>query len=111
MFAFGAVVLARFPFADLTGETRRPALVLSRDDGRRPDPVACFITSMPREGPGMAPLEPGVGTGLRRPFPARFDKPATLGRSVIAGQIGAAPRAWLTAQARTVFAVFGFGWP
>ncbi len=111
MFAFGAIVLARFPFTDLTGEKRRPALVVSRDNDRRPDLVVCFITSVPREGPDMAPLGPGDGTGLKRPSLVRFDKLATLDRSVIAGQIGAAPSAWLTAQARTFFAVFGFGWP
>ena len=30
MFAFGAIVLTRFPFTDLSGGKRRPALVVSR---------------------------------------------------------------------------------
>ena len=52
MFEFGAIVLARFPFTDLSGEKRRPALVVSRDNDRRADVVVCFITSVPWSGPG-----------------------------------------------------------
>jgi mRNA interferase MazF len=108
VFAFGAAVLARFPFTDLKGEKRRPALVVSRDNDRRLDVVVCFITSVPREGPDMAPLGPGDGIGLKVPSVVRFDKLATLDRSVIAGQLCLAPPAWLAAQSRAFFAVFGF---
>jgi mRNA interferase MazF len=55
MFAFGTVVLTRFPFTDLSGGKRRPALVVSGDNDRRSDLVVCFITSVPRTGPDMAP--------------------------------------------------------
>lgn len=54
MFAFGSIVLARFPFTDLSGDKRRPALVVSRDNHRRADLVVCFITSVPHAGPDMA---------------------------------------------------------
>jgi mRNA interferase MazF len=30
VFAFGSIVLARFPFTDLSGDKRRSALVISR---------------------------------------------------------------------------------
>jgi mRNA interferase MazF len=108
VFPFGTIVLARFPFTDLSGEKRRPALVVSRDNDRRTDLVVCFITSVPRQGPDMAPLGPGDGTGLKLPSIVRFDKLATLDRGVIAGHLGAAPPDWLAAQARTFFGVFGF---
>ncbi len=51
MFPFGRFVLTRFPFTDLSGDKRRPALVVSRDNDRRPDLVVCFITSIQRTGP------------------------------------------------------------
>lgn len=108
MFAFGSIVLARFPFTDLSGEKRRPALVVSRDNDRRPDLVVCFITSVPRSGPDVAPLAATAGTGLKVLSMVRFDKLATLDRSVITGKLGDAPADWLTAHRTTFFGVFGF---
>lgn len=109
VFAFGTIVLARFPFTDLTGDKRRPALVVSDDNDRRPDLIVCFITSVPRTGPDMASIQPTSGTGLKVPSVVRFDKLATLERSVIAGKIGHATAEWLSAHSATFFAVFGFG--
>lgn len=111
MFAFGSIVLARFPFTDLSGDKRRPALVVSRDNERRDDVVVCFITSVPRTGPDMAALAAEPGTGLKVASAVRFDKLATLERSVIAGKLGDAPEAWLVAQRERFFGVFGFGPP
>lgn len=111
MFPFGSIVLARFPFTDLSGDKRRPALVVSRDNDRRPDLVVCFITSIPRTGPDMAPLAATAGTGLKVDSVVRFDKLATLDRSVLAGRLGAAPADWLAANGALFFGVFGFGSP
>jgi mRNA interferase MazF len=108
VFAFGSIVLTRFPFTDLSGDKRRPALVVSRDNDRRSDLIVCFITSVPRSGPDMAPLAATPGTGLKVPSVVRFDKLATLDRTVIAGKLGDAPPAWLAAQSATFFSVFGF---
>jgi mRNA interferase MazF len=108
MFAFGSIVLVLFPFTDLSGAKRRPALVVSRDNDRRADLVVCFITSIPRAGPDMAPLDADTETGLKVPSVVRFDKVATLDRSVIAGKIGDAPDDWLARQSETFFGVFGF---
>jgi mRNA interferase MazF len=41
----------------------------------------------------------------------RFDKLATLDRSVIAGKIGAAPPDWLHGHRAVFFGVFGFDQP
>lgn len=109
MFAFGSIVLARFPFTDLSGDKRRPALVVSRDNDRRSDLVVCFITSVPRAGPDMAPIAASVDTGLKISSVVRFDKIATLDRSVITGKLGDASPAWLAAQRTSFFGVFGFG--
>jgi mRNA interferase MazF len=109
MFAFGDIVLCRFPFTDLSGDKRRPALVVSVENGRRLDLVVSFITSVPRSGPDMAPISPSPRTGLKLPSVVRFDKLATLDRSVVTGRLGRAEPAWLEAQAGIFFGVFGFG--
>ncbi len=111
MFAFGSIILARFLFTDLSGDKRRPALVVSRDNDRRPDLVVCFITSVPRSGPDMAPLDAIPATGLKVASVVRFDKLATLDRSVIAGKLGDAPPEWLAAQRVAFYGVFGFFQP
>ncbi len=99
MFEFGTIALARFPFTDLSGNKSRPVLVVSRDNDRRVDVVvACFITSVPSSGPDMAVLDASPGTGLKVRSTVRFDKLATLEKSVIAGRIGEAPEDWLAAQ-------------
>ena len=108
MFAFGSIVLARFPFTDLSGDKRRPALVVSRDNRRRTDLVVCFITSVLRAGPDMAPIAPTPGTGFKVPSVVRFDKLATLDPAVITGKLGDAPASWLDLHRTTFFEVFGF---
>jgi mRNA interferase MazF len=106
--AFGAIALARFPFTNLSGDKRRPVLIVSRDNDRRTDVVVCFITSIPRSGPDMAAIEATTETGLKIRSTVRFDKLATLNKSVITGRLGSAPTAWLAAQKATFFGVFGF---
>lgn len=111
MFPFGTIVLARFPFTDLSGSKRRPALVVSRDNDRRSDLVVCFITSVARSDSDMTAIEASPGTGLKIRSMVCFDKLATLSRSVISGKLGEAPAAWLTANRRKFFGVFGFAPP
>ena len=108
MFEFGSIALARFPFTDLSGDKNRPVLIVSRDNDRRTDVVVCFITSVPRVGPDMAVIDASAGTGLKVRSTVRFDKLATLEKSVITGRIGNAPADWLAAQKATFFGVFGF---
>lgn len=111
MFGFGSIILTRFPFTDLSGDKRRPALVVSRDNDRRSDLVVCFITSVPRSGPDTAPIAASPDTGLKVPSVVRFDKIATLDLAVITGRLGEASAEWLTAHRGTFFDVFGFGQP
>lgn len=107
MVPFGTLVPARFPFADLSGEKRRPALGAWRDQDRRAGLAVCSIAAVPRERPGMAALEPAHATGLKRPSVVRVHKLATLEGGVFAGRIGEAPPASLDAQATSFFGVFG----
>ena len=108
MFEFGAILLAEFPFTDLSGTKRRPVLVLSRDNDRRRDVVVCFITSVPRSGQDLVVLDPLPGIGLQVRSVVRFDKIATLEKSLFLGRLGNAPSDWLAAQRATFFGVFGF---
>ena len=85
--------------------------MISRDNDRRPDLVVCFVTSVQRSGPDMAAIPMTDGTGLKVTSLVRFDKLATLDRSVIAGKIGMAPTDWLQAHRAVFFGVFGFGQP
>jgi mRNA interferase MazF len=86
-------------------------LVISRDNDCRPDLVVYFITSVQRSSPDMVAIPTTAGTGLKVPSLVRFDKLATLDRSVIAGKIGAAPADWLRAYQAVFFGVSGFGQP
>ena len=108
MFEFGAIVLARFPFTDLSGDKRRPVLIVSRDNDRRTDVVVCFITSVPRSGFDLAPIDATPATGLKVASTVRFDKLATLEKSVITGHLGHAPVTWLAMHRATFHGVFGF---
>ena len=96
MFQPGEIVLAAFPFTDLTTSKRRPCLVLARCDS--PDDfIVAFITSSPAARPSahsitVDPTPPEWrGTGLRRPSLIRVDKLTTLHTSVISGAIGILP--------------------
>lgn len=108
MYAFGSIVLTRFPFTDLSGDKRRPALVVSHDNHCRADLVMCLITSVPRTGPYMAPIAPTSGTGLKVPSVVCFDKIATFGPAVIAGKLGDAPADWLSKHRTSFIRSFGF---
>ncbi len=105
--SFGDVLLARFPFTDLTADKRRPVLVLSADnDGE--DVVVCAITSRPHDGPLDIPVAPSKDNGLKVSSRVQFDKIATLERSVFAGRLGAMPSDFMEAQKSIFFSQFGF---
>jgi mRNA interferase MazF len=106
---FGSIVLTDFPFTDLTATKRRPALVISINNDRRTDIVVAYITSIRRNDFDALAITPTIGTGLKVRSSVRFDKIATIHKTIIAGRIGNAEAAWLM-NARTVFfGVFGFG--
>ena len=106
MYPFGSIVLARFPFTDLSAHKLRPALVVSKPVPGD-DVIVCLISSVLRSGPAVARLPQDPGTGLKRPSVVRFDKLATL-HSQITGVIGEAPPIWLAANAGRFAGVFGF---
>ncbi len=84
------VLLARFPYTDLSADKRRPVVVVSVDnDGA--DVVVCAITSKPQNGLYDIPVADNEITGLKVPSWVQFDKIATLSKTVISGRIGSMP--------------------
>ena len=108
MHEFGAILLAEFPFTDMSGAKSRPVLIVSRDNDRRKDVVTCFITSIPRISLDRVLLDALPGTGSLVHSVVRFTKLAMLKKSLPPGRIGDAPPDWLGAQKATFFGVFGF---
>ncbi|MDX2143878.1 MAG: type II toxin-antitoxin system PemK/MazF family toxin [Rhodospirillaceae bacterium] len=110
---FGSIVLTRFPFTDLSADKLRPALVISRDNGRRSDVVLAFITSNTQAAgsPDTLRIEPSAANGLKVPSVVRFDKIVTLEKQIIAGKLGDADVEFLSAAGRVFYGVFGFDRP
>lgn len=105
---FGTFVLTHFPFTDLSAMKRRPALVVSTDNERRADVIVAYITSVLKDTPDAAAIQPDDENGLKRPSHVRFDKLATLDKEIIAGRLGQANPAWLQRHAPAFFKIFGF---
>jgi mRNA interferase MazF len=105
---FGSIVLTNFPFTDLSAAKRRPALVISTDNTRRTDVVVAYITSVPQAQRDAAPIAPDAQNGLKVQSMVRFDKIATIDKTIIAGRLGSADADWLARNRETFFAVFGF---
>ena len=89
----GSVVLAIYPFTDLSSAKRRPALVVSATGRPGRDCILAFITS--RTGRIEATdliLDPTdedvVATGLRVVSVVRCGKLMTLDRSLLTGRLG-----------------------
>jgi len=89
----GSVVLAIYPFTDLSSAKRRPALVVSATGRPGRDCILAFVTS--RTGPLEATdlvLDPAdsdfAATGLRIQSSVRCGKLMTLDRSLLTGRVG-----------------------
>ncbi|MGC1176503.1 MAG: type II toxin-antitoxin system PemK/MazF family toxin [Candidatus Saccharimonadales bacterium] len=86
--AVGDVVIVNFPFSDLRFGKRRPALVLAQAEYG--DMVLCLITSRPFSSSRTVTLEKQAFAegGLRETSYIRYDKLATLDRTLIGEKIG-----------------------
>jgi mRNA interferase MazF len=87
---------------------RRPALVVSTDNARRADIIVAYVTSVAVNEPDAIPIAPSPKNGLKVPSMVRFDKIATIDKSIIAGRLGTADPIWLTTNRSRFFRVFGF---
>ncbi len=88
----GDIVLARFPFTDLSSEKLRPALV-SVPENRNNDVVLAFITTQMDEEDVCDLLVSSKNpdfkkTGLKKDSLIKLNKLITLNKSIILGKIG-----------------------
>ena len=90
----GEVVLARFPFTDMSGARLRPFLVLAEIPGRYRDFIVLFISSqLSQATPGLdLVLDPSysafAGSGLKVPSVFRIGKVASMSEALLAGPLG-----------------------
>jgi mRNA interferase MazF len=93
----GTIVLARFPFTDLTGAKRRPALILATPDSDFPDVILVFISSVipthVRDADVLIETKDlfFAETGLKKSSIIKVDKIATLDKGLITGEMGSIP--------------------
>jgi mRNA-degrading endonuclease toxin of MazEF toxin-antitoxin module len=88
----GSVVLVPFPFTNLAGRGRRPALVVSPGDFDDEDLVLCAITSrlpeMLSEWDAFLDAEDVVGENLPRQSVVKVGKLFSMHRSLVARRFG-----------------------
>lgn len=96
----GDIVIVRFPFTDLSGSKRRPAIVLAVYP---PDIVVAFISSVIPPTPELSDVlvQPTradfAATGLKVPSVIRLRKLATLDQNLITRRMGRLSASLLTA--------------
>lgn len=92
-YPLGSVVLVPFPFTDLSGRKRRPALIVSPEGFHEEDIVLCAITSQipPELSEWEASLEAEdmVEEKLPKQSIVKAGKLFTMHQELIAGQFGA----------------------
>ncbi|MBU0705218.1 MAG: type II toxin-antitoxin system PemK/MazF family toxin [Chloroflexi bacterium] len=89
----GAIVLAIYPFTDLSSAKRRPALVVSATERPERDCILAFITSRTDRAIETDLLldstdEGFAATGLRVTSLVRCGKLMTLDRTLLTGRLG-----------------------
>lgn len=85
----GDFVLVAFPFSDMTGEKRRPALVVGFSDEHA---ILLFITSRQTgRRPWRIPIAPTKQTGLHVASVIQCDKITSLDVRILTGKLGESP--------------------
>lgn len=111
-FEQGDVVLLPFPFTDLSGQKRRPVLVLSsgRYNRKSADFVVCGITSVLRSRPHAVPLRPLDMAVGRLPLESRIrpDKLFTLKQTLGVKTLGRVKAGLVDQVHRELLSVMGW---
>lgn len=82
----GDIILIPFPFTDLSGSKKRPALVLIP---RASDITVSFISTQLRWQELMdLLLQPDATNGLKKPSLVRIGKIATIDQALVIGRLG-----------------------
>ena len=106
----GAVVMVPFPFTDLSGRKRRPALVVSPEGFHDEDLILCAITSQIPQGVSEGEVMLETGDMVEEQLPKRsMIKPGklfTMHRSLIASSYGSVKQYKLLEVLRTLREIF-----
>lgn len=82
----GDIVLIPFPFTDLSGSKKRPAVILFLSNL---DVTVSFVsTQLHWKEPADLLLRPNVSNGLKRPSLVRIGKIATIDKELVIGKLG-----------------------
>lgn len=90
----GDVVLVTFPFTDLSGSKKRPAVVLQTETAQSIDTILAFISSVLPEFSDKSEIillpsqQDFTKTGLKVPSVIRLDKLATIDRRLVIRKLG-----------------------
>jgi mRNA interferase MazF len=82
----GDVILVPFPFSDLSGSKKRPALVLATISDWS-ELICMMLTSSPK-GKGEIPIKHIIEAGLPKPTVARIHRLFTIDQSIVLKKIG-----------------------
>ena len=82
----GHIVLVPFPFTDLTGSKKRPALVLL--SGSLDVTVSFISTQLHWQEPTDLLLQPNATNRLKKPSLIRIGKIATIDKALVIGRLG-----------------------
>jgi mRNA interferase MazF len=80
------IVLVPFPFTDLTGSKKRPALILL--SGSLDVTVSFISTQLHWQEPTDLLLQPNATNGLKKPSLIRIGKIATVDKALVIGRLG-----------------------
>jgi len=90
----GTVVLAPFPFTDLSGQKVRPGVVVSRTGRPGSDAILAFISThrgqslLPTDLPILDSHADFAATGLKASSIVKLDKLVTLDVAILLGELG-----------------------
>ncbi|MEX0648912.1 MAG: type II toxin-antitoxin system PemK/MazF family toxin [Balneolaceae bacterium] len=82
----GDIVLIHFPFTDLTGSKKRPALILL--SGSLDVTVSFMSTQLHWQEPTDLLLQPNTTNGLKKTSLVRIGKIASIDRALVIGKLG-----------------------
>ena len=82
----GDIILIPFPFTDLKGQKKRPAIVLTSDNS---DVTVSFITTKLKWYSKLdIKLKPSENNGLKKPSMIKLNKIATIEKELVVGILG-----------------------
>lgn len=85
----GDMILILFPFSDLTGNKKRPALIINRPDAYNETHLICMmITSVQRDTPSDLPIPHWKEAGLLKPSMVRINKIFTIDDHMVQRKLG-----------------------